>query len=133
MAARSSSEAHEEQNHVGSVRRMDIQIEPGGDAVRVVVVWGGVLPRCAGVADPQQSSWLSESLASSFLIAVCAAYAVTSPWYSCSLSLSLPDRTNERQQRWVATCITLYRSAVINRAFQMENEMPARLLCSAGC
>lgn len=41
MAARSSSEAHEEQNHVSSVRRMDIQIEPGGDAVRVVVVWGG--------------------------------------------------------------------------------------------
>ncbi len=59
----------------------------------------------------------------------CSFFASVSP-----LDVHFPAQgSNEGQQRWVATCIALYGSAVINRACQMENEMPARPCCSAGC
>lgn len=70
-----------------SVRQMDIQIKPGGDAVS----GGGFcpfFPRGRNRSATLRSGSLPEWLASSFSIAACSAYAVTFSWHFCTLSPS---------------------------------------------
>lgn len=75
----------------------------------------------------------------------CPSHTESVQQWSCDVPLALPlprfplavhfpaTGNNESQRWWVAMCVALYRSAVINRACQMENEMPVRPCCSAGC
>lgn len=62
----------------------------------------------------------------------CYFYHSYIPFLSCSFSASIFRAVhfpvlgnNESQQQWVAMCVALYRSAVINRACQLENASKA--------
>lgn len=64
----------------------------------------------------------------------------TLPVSSCSFSASVFHAVhfpvlgnNESQQQWVAMCVALYRSAVINRACQLENENASKAMPSTHC